>query len=98
MVKLSFFHIRDTNSNLKIIKLHFELLTRSRLILKIQFYLCPVPLGGDQEKTSLFFWSLAKSNYLYIIISYCCQPLFSKLNVLVTRKLGAYDSIFYIRR
>ena len=53
MVKLLFFQFRFTNSNLKNIKLHFELLAQSRLILGIQFFLCPVPLEHYQEKTSL---------------------------------------------
>ena len=39
-----------------------------------------------QEKTSLLFWSSTKWNYVYIIISYCSQPLFSKLNLLVPKK------------
>ena len=52
MVKLLFIHFRVTNSNLKNIKLNFQLLTQSRLILEI---LCPVPFEGHQEKTSLFF-------------------------------------------
>ena len=72
-------------------KLRFELVTQSWLILEIQFYLCPVPLKGYQENTSLFFWSPTKSNYLYIIISCCSQPLFSKLNLLVTRKPGTQN-------
>ena len=91
MVKLSFFHIRVTNSNLKIVKLHFEVQTQSRHILEIQFYLCPETLEGYQEKASLFFWSSTKLNYLYIIISYLFQYLFSKLNLLVTRKLGTQN-------
>ena len=50
MVTLLFFHFRITNSNLKNINLHFELLTQSRLLLEIQFYLCPVLLEGPQKK------------------------------------------------
>ena len=57
MVKVLFFHFRVTNLNLKNIKLHFELLTQSRVILEIQFYFCPVPRKGHREKTSLIFWS-----------------------------------------
>ena len=60
MVKLLFFHFQVTNSNLKNIKLHFELLIQSRFILEIQFYLCPVPIECHQEKPSLFFWSRTK--------------------------------------
>ena len=55
MVKPLFSHFRVTNSNLRNIKLHFKLLILSRLVLEIQFYLCPVPLGDHREKTSLFF-------------------------------------------
>ena len=96
MVQLLFFHFRVTNSKLKNTKLHFELPALSRLILKTQF----LPLGGHQGKTSLFFRSLTKSNYLYIIISYCSQPLFSKLNLLVTRKPETQTkcSIFVCRK
>ena len=60
MVKLQFFQFRVTNLNLKNIKLHNELLTQFRLILEIQFYLCPVPLEGYQEKMNLIFWSRTK--------------------------------------
>ena len=77
MLKLLFLHFRVINSNSKNIKLHFELLTQSRLILEIQFYLCPVPCEGHREKSSLFFRSPTKSNHLYTMISYCSQPLFS---------------------
>ena len=100
MVKLSFLHFRVTNLNLKNIKLHFELLTQSWLILVIQFYLCAVPLEGHQKKTSQFFWSPTKSNYLYIITSYCSEPLFSKLNLLITESLGLKMkfSIFVCRK
>ena len=93
MVKHLFCHFWVTNSNLINIKLHFELVTQSRLILKIQFYLCPVPLEGYQENISLFSWLPIKSNYLYIIISYCSQRLFSKLNVLV--KPGTQNYFLY---
>ena len=86
VIKLLFFRFGVTNSNLKCIKLHFKLLTQSRLILEIQFYPCPVPLEGHREKTSQFFWSPTKPNYLYIIISYSFQPLFFKLSLLLTRK------------
>ena len=62
MVKLIFFQFRvtDTNSMVKLIffqfrvtDLHFEL--QFRLVLEIQFYLCPVPFGGYQEKLVHFF-------------------------------------------
>ena len=56
MVKLSFFHFRVTNSKLKNIKLHIELLIQFWLILYNQFYLCHLPLEDHQEKASLFFW------------------------------------------
>ena len=91
MVKLLFLDFRVTNSNLKNTKLHFELLTQSVLILEIQFYLCPVQLECHQEKISLFFWLPTKQNHLYITISYCSQPLFSRLNLLVTRKPGTQN-------
>ena len=68
MLKILFFHFRVSNSNLKNIKLHFELLTQSLLTLEIQFFLCPVPREGHQEKTSRFIWSPSKSNQLYIMI------------------------------
>ena len=90
MVKLLFFYFRVTNSNLKNIKWDFEL--QFRLMLEIQFYFCHVPPGDHQEKTSLYFWSFTKSNYyLYIINSHCSQSLFSKLNLLVTRKPGTQN-------
>ena len=60
MVKLLLLHFRGINSNLKIIKLHFELLTKSRLISEIQINRCAVPRERHQEKTSLFFWSPTK--------------------------------------
>ena len=82
MVKLLFSHFRVTSLKLKNIKLHFELLAQSRLILEIQFYHFKV----HQRKTSPFFWSPTKSSNLYIVISYCSPHLFSKLNLLVTRK------------
>ena len=41
---------------MKNIKLHFELLTKSPLILEILFYLFPIPLEEHQEKTSLIFF------------------------------------------
>ena len=85
-VKLLFFHFGVSNWTWKNIKLHFELLARSRMTLEIQFYLCPVHLEVHQEKKSLFIWSPTKNNYLYIIIRFCFQPLFSKLNLLLTRK------------
>ena len=91
MVELWFFHFRAINSNLKNITLRFELLTQSWLKLEIQFYLCPVPSEGHREKTSLSFWSPTNSNYFYIIISYCSQPFFSKLILLVTRKQGVQN-------
>ena len=75
MVKLLFFHFRVTNSNLKNIKLHYELLSQSRLMLEIQFYLCAVPLQDHQEKTSLFFWSPTKKVIVrsksVIVLSFC---------------------------
>ena len=86
MVKLLFFRFQVTNSNLKNIKLHFELLTQARLILEIRFYVCPVPLEGHQNKPSLYFWSPTKPNYLYTIISYCSKLLFSEENLLVIGK------------
>ena len=55
MVKILFFHFLVTNLTLKNIKLHLGLLTQSQLIMEIQFYLCPVPHEGHQEKTSLVF-------------------------------------------
>ena len=60
MVKLLFSFFQVTNSNLKNIKLDFELLTYPHLILEIKFYLCPVTFDGHKEKTSLFFWSFIK--------------------------------------
>ena len=63
MVKLLFFYFRVTISNLKNIKLYFELLTHSRLILEIQFYLCPVPFQGHQEKTTFFLVIFARINF-----------------------------------
>ena len=60
MVKLLFSFFQVTNSNLKNIKLEFELLTYPRLILEIKFYLCPVTFEGHKKKTSLFFWSSTK--------------------------------------
>ena len=66
------------------------------MILEIQSFLCHVTLEGHQEKTSLSLKSPTKSNYLYIIISYYSQPLFSKLNLLVTRKSETQNYIFYI--
>ena len=53
MVKLFYFGVKK--KNLKNIKLHFELLTKYRLILEIQFYICPVPREFHQGKPSLFF-------------------------------------------
>ena len=88
MVKILFFHFRVINSNLKSIKLHFELLTKFRLKLKIQFYLCPVPLEGHRKELVCFFGHPLKLIYLCIIISYYSQPLFSKFNLLSTRNLG----------
>ena len=82
MLKLLFSHFRVTSLKLKNIKLHFELLAQSRLILEIQFYLFKV----HQRKTSPFFWSPTKSSNLYIVISYCSPHWFSKLNLLATRK------------
>ena len=82
MLKLLFSHFRVTSLKLKNIKLHFELLAQSRLILEIQFYLFKV----HQRKTSPFFWSPTKSSNLYIVISYCSPHWFSKLNLLITRK------------
>ena len=49
MIKLLFFQFRVTNSNLEKYKLHFQLLTRSWMILKAYFYSCSVPLEGNQE-------------------------------------------------
>ena len=60
MVELLIFQFRGTNSNLKNIKLNFELLSQYRLRMEIQFYLCPVPREVHQGKTSLFFWSPTK--------------------------------------
>ena len=82
MVKLLFFHFWVTNLNLKNVKLHFELLSQYRMISEIRFYLWLVQRKVYQEKTSLFFWSPSKLNYLYIIIGYCSQSLFSKLNLI----------------
>ena len=76
MIKFLFFQFRITYLNLKNIELHFELLTQSRLMLEIQFYFCPLHLDVHQGKTTLFGHPLYR-NYLYIIISYCFQPLFS---------------------
>ena len=56
MDNLQFFHFRVANSNLKNVKLHFELLTQPLLILEIQLYLSPVLSEGYQEKTSPFFF------------------------------------------
>ena len=80
MVKLLFIHFRVTNSNLKNIKLHFELLTQSMLILEIVF---PVLFECYQEKTSLFFRSTTTSNYLYIINRYCCTQFCYQFSVIV---------------
>ena len=82
MVKLLFFHSWVTNLNLKNVKLHFELLTQYRMISEIRFSLWLVQCKVYQEKTSLFFWSPSKLSYLYIIIGYCSQSLFSKLNLI----------------
>ena len=81
----------------KNIKLHFELLTQSQLILEIRFYFCRAPLEGHQEKTSPFFCSPTKWNYIYIIISYCSQSLFSRLDLLVIIKPGTQNQSFFIR-
>ena len=54
VVKLLLFHVQITNSKLKSIILHCELLTQSRLILEIQLYFCNVPFEGHQDKTSVF--------------------------------------------
>ena len=70
MSKSFILHCWVTKSNFKNIKLHFELLTQSRLILEIQLSLCLVPLEGHQEKTSSFFWTLNKDIF-HITIS-CC--------------------------
>ena len=82
MVKLLFFHSWVTNLSLKNVKLHFELLTQYRMISEIRFSLWLVQCKVYQEKTSLFFWSPSKLSYLYIIIGYCSQSLFSKLNLI----------------
>ena len=82
MVKLLFFHSWVTNLNLKNVKLHFELLTQYRMISEIRFSLWLVQCKVYQEKTSLFFWSPSKLSYLDIIIGYCSQSLFSKLNLI----------------
>ena len=83
------------NWNLKNIKLNFELLARSRMLLETLFYSWPIPLERHQEKTSLFFRSPTKSNYPCIIFSYCSQCLFSKLNLLITSKHGTQNEICY---
>ena len=82
MVKLLFFHSWVTNLSLKNVKLHFELLTQYRMISEIRFSLWLVQCKVYQEKTSLFFWSPSKLSYLDIIIGYCSQSLFSKLNLI----------------
>ena len=87
-------NFRVSDSNLKYIKLHFELLTRSQLISGTQFYPCFIPIKYHQQETSLSFWSLAKLSYPYIKISYYlylyslrevaiyCKTWSSKLNFL----------------
>lgn len=42
--------------------------TVTQLVLKTQFYPSPIPLGTQQEETSLVFSSATKSNYPYILI------------------------------
>ena len=83
-----FFHLRVTNFKLKNWKLNFELLAPSRRVLKTHFYLCPLLLKGNREKSSLLFCSITKSIYPYIITGYCSQSLFSKWNLQVTKKPG----------
>ena len=96
MIRFLFLLFRVTSLNLKNIKLFFELLIYSQPILKIQFFLCTVPFEGHQVKTSLCFWQPTRSCYPYIITSYCTHPLLSRLNLLVTRKAGTHNEIFYI--
>ena len=52
---------------MKNIKLHFELLTQSWLVLQTQFYPCSLLFKDHQDKTSPFFWLPAKSNYNLLV-------------------------------
>ena len=80
MVKILFFHFRVTSSNLKNIKLHFELLIQAQLILKKFISTSALyHMRIIKRKLFYFFGNLLKK-YLYIIISYYYQPLLSKLN------------------
>ena len=91
MVNFFILYFRFTNSNLRKIELHFELLTQSQMILEIQFYFRPAPFESHHEKTFLFFGHPNKSNYLYIKIINCSQSLSSKVSILVNRKPGTQN-------
>ena len=92
MVKLLFIYFRVTNSNLKNIKLPFELLTNSRFILDIQFYLfqfCLCLYHSDAEYDSFFempnsLWPLkliSKILWLFVIHKFMLRCQSDRIDV-----------------
>ena len=69
-------------------KFRFELLTRSLLILEIQFYPCSLPL----ERKLVYYFG--HPDYHFVLISYSFQSFFSKQNVLATRNLEIKIKLF----